>query len=62
MPIRKIMRLANAGLGLMNYYFESKDALLEAVIATGRSMLTQLGAARHSAVLQLQPNAARSRF
>jgi AcrR family transcriptional regulator len=32
-PIREIMRLANAGLGLMNYYFESKDALLEAVIA-----------------------------
>lgn len=31
-PIRAIMRLADARLGLMNYYFESKDSLLEAVI------------------------------
>jgi AcrR family transcriptional regulator len=32
-PVREIMRRANARLGLMNYYFETKEALLEAVIA-----------------------------
>ncbi len=32
-PIREIMRRADARLGLMSYYFESKEALLEAVIA-----------------------------
>lgn len=31
-PIREIMKLAEARLGLMTYYFESKEALLEAII------------------------------
>ena len=31
-PIREIMRRADTRLGLMSYYFESKEALLEAVV------------------------------
>lgn len=32
-PVREIMRRAESRLGLMSYYFESKDALLEAVVS-----------------------------
>lgn len=32
-PVRKIMQQAETRLGLMSYYFESKEALLDAVVA-----------------------------
>ena len=48
-PIREIMRRADARLGLMNYYFESKDALLEAVIAR---RVEQLRSGRMSALAE----------
>ena len=40
--VRTIMRAADAPLGLLSYYFGSKDALLEAVVARRASALTAL--------------------
>lgn len=60
-PIREIMRRANARLGLMNYYFETKEALLEAVISrraealrSGRvAMLTEFCGTAESSLSRL---------